>query len=134
MDEHRIYVCNDGRVRMYLKETKQVVSYPKYLMEKKLGRKLLSNEQVHHKDGNPLKNELDNLELKLLGEHQKEHSTKYYDKIATCGWCGEEFIWTAKQQNDFNKNRNRKNRHHINSPFCSKKCAGKYGKYMQLKK
>ena len=53
------------------------MSYPKYLIEQAIGRKLLPNEQVHHKDGNPLNNELENLEIKLLGNHQSEHNQKY---------------------------------------------------------
>lgn len=130
-----IYECKDGRIRVYLKDTKQVISYPKYLMEQKLGRKLEQNEQVHHKDGNPLNNDVDNLEVKLLGEHQREHNPKkYVDKIAQCEWCGKEFLWTAKQQKAFYGNQNRKsrvNRQHEN-PFCSKKCLGEYSRYIQL--
>lgn len=134
MDENKIYICKDGRARIYLKETNQVISYPKYIMEIHLGRELLSNEQVHHKDGNPLNNDIGNLEIRLLGEHQMEHAIKYYDKLETCGWCGEEFVWTAKQQRDFVRNRNRKDRQHIGSPFCSRKCTGEYGKYVQSNK
>ena len=133
MDENKIYICKDGRVRIYLRETNQVISYPKYIMETHLGRKLLLNEQVHHKDGNPLNNSIDNLEIRLLGEHQREHAVKYHDKLEICGWCGKEFVWTAKQQSDFVRNRNRKDRQYIDSPFCSKKCSGEYGKYLQLK-
>lgn len=133
MSKSNIYTGKDGRVRIYLKETNKVISYPKFLMEEKLGRKLLPNEQIHHKDGNPLNNDIDNLELRLLGEHQKEHSTKYHDKLVKCGWCGKEFVWTAKQQSDFIRNQNRKNRTHLDSPFCSKKCIGQYGKSKQIK-
>ena len=134
MKENNTYVCSDGRVRIYLKDTKQVMSYPKYLMEQALGRRLLPNEQVHHKDGNPLKNELDNLEIRLLGEHQREHNPqKYLDKMATCEWCGKEFLWTAKQQRTFYGNRNRKTKTNKlpQNPFCSKKCSGEYGAYVQ---
>lgn len=108
MGEQNIYTCKDGRMRVYLKDINQVMSYPKFLMEQMLGRKLMPNEQVHHKDGNPTNNELDNLEIRLLGEHQKEHSTKYYDKTEICAWCGKEFIWTAKQQWNFYRNQSRK--------------------------
>lgn len=35
----------------------------RYNMEQKLNRKLYPNENVHHKDGNKLNNDIDNLEL-----------------------------------------------------------------------
>ena len=130
-----VYECKDGRTRVYIKDTKKVISYPKYLMEQSLGRELLPNEQVHHKDENPLNNDLGNLEVKMLGEHQREHNpVKYHDKLATCGWCGKQFLWTAKQQRNFNGNRHRKNRNTRlpDSPFCSRKCSGEYGKYIQM--
>lgn len=134
MSDYKVYICKDGRTRIYLKDINKVISYPKFLMEQKLGRKLLPNEQVHHKDGNPLNNDIDNLEIKLLGEHQREHNPQvYYDKFAVCEWCGKSFLWTAEQQKNFYSNQNRKNRiakQHDN-PFCSKKCVGEFGRYKQ---
>lgn len=134
MSDITIYECKDGRVRVYIKYTQQVISYPRYLMEKKLGRQLYENEQVHHKDENPMNNNIENLEIKLLGEHQRIHSVKYFDKIAICEWCGKEFLWTAKQQCKFYGNHNnRKGKRYNNSnPFCSKSCASKYGRQIQL--
>lgn len=134
MDGITIYECKDGRTRVYIKDTKKVISYPKYLMEQKLGRPLNDNEQVHHKDENPLNNNLDNLEIKLLGEHQREHGIKYHDKMTVCGWCGKEFLWTALKQRKFHGNHSRKNREYTNDkPFCSKSCASKYGRHIQMK-
>ena len=134
MNDYKVYICKDGRARIYLKDINKVISYPKFIMEQKLGRELLPNEQVHHKDGNPLNNEIDNLEIKLLGEHQREHNPqKYYDKYTICEWCGKSFLWTANQQRNFYRNQGRKNRitkQHIN-PFCSKKCVGEFGKHKQ---
>lgn len=66
---NNIYLCKDGRIRIYDKETKKVLSYPKYLMEHYLGRPLKIDEEVHHKDGNPLNNDLSNLEIRHHGEH-----------------------------------------------------------------
>lgn len=133
MEDVNVYECKDGRVRVYIKDTKKVVSYPKYLMENKLGRKLNDNEQVHHKDENPLNNDPDNLEVKLLGEHQREHSIKYHDKTMICPWCGSEFLWTAKQQRTFYGNRSRKVKSNYgDNPFCSKSCAGSYGRHLQM--
>lgn len=135
MNNISIYNCKDGRTRVYLKNEKRVISYPRYLMEKKLGRKLYDEEQVHHKDGNPLNNDLSNLEIKLFRDHQRQHATKYVDLVVKCPWCGNEFLWTAKTQRNFYGNHKRKNRTFlIDEPFCSKKCSGEFGKYIQISK
>jgi len=42
-------------------------------MEEQLGRKLKSNEIVHHIDGNPLNNDPENLELMTKPEHFRSH-------------------------------------------------------------
>lgn len=43
------------------------------VVERSLGRLLLSSEQVHHKDLNPLNNELDNLQVLSRKEHMAIH-------------------------------------------------------------
>lgn len=45
----------------------------RYIMEQFLGRKLHRYEVVHHKDGNKLNNDLDNLVLMTLSDHAREH-------------------------------------------------------------
>lgn len=79
-----IYHGKDGRLRVYIRETGKTISYPKYKMEKELGRQLLPNEHVHHKDLNPLNNDLSNLKIMTSSEHAAEHMRKYYDTIAIC--------------------------------------------------
>lgn len=83
-DEYKCYknLCKDGRIRcvlVYKNGVKKTISFPKLLMEKHLGRKLLPNEQVHHIDENPLNNDISNLAVICRGEHQRQHSTgKHY--------------------------------------------------------
>ena len=121
-DRYTIYTNKDNRTRIYDKETKKVISYPRFLMAEKLGRPLNPDEQVHHIDGNPLNNDFSNLEVLSSTEHARLHGTKYHDTIAICAYCGNEFLWTAKSQLYFNGNRNRG--HSKSGPYCSKKCAG----------
>ena len=124
----KIYTCKDGRQRVYIKDTKKVISYPKYLMEQKLGRPLEPNEQVHHIDGNPLNNAMSNLELTTITEHMHKHR-KYNDpKKVNCMWCNREFYLSPIQQRTRVGNGNRGK----SVPFCSKRCSGLFGKNEQI--
>ena len=49
------------------------------VMENKLGRRLLSNELVHHKDENSFNNKIGNLLLTNRSEHKKIHSNIGFD-------------------------------------------------------
>lgn len=57
-------------------------------MEIKLGRKLNRFELVHHKNGDIQDNQLDNLELKTIIKHTKDHLIK----IHKCIVCGKENV------------------------------------------
>lgn len=112
-------------------------SYPRVIMEEKLGRKLRSDEDVHHEDEDPDNNDPDNLEVLLKKYHYKRHAIEkmiYKDKFMTCPWCGDVFIWTRKQQSEAACNFRRKERRdrHIMGPFCSKHCVGSYTREVQL--
>lgn len=62
----------------------------RYLMEQKVGRKLLRSEHVHHIDGNGLNNNLDNLMLLSAGEHSKltNRETAKETCRCECPHCG----------------------------------------------
>ena len=125
MKDVTVYECKDGRTRAYVKESRKVVSYPRLVLEEKIGRPLVKNEQVHHIDGNPLNNDPENLTIEILGDHQRSHSQKYFDKVVKCAYCGKDFMWTAKQQRTHRGNAK------DSEPFCSKSCSGKYGTEIQ---
>ena len=134
MKDINVYVNKDGRARAYIKETQKVVSYPRLILEEKLGRPLKKNEQAHHKDLNHSNNDPDNIELTIIGEHQRFHNPqKYFDKEVECAWCGKIFIWTAIQQRRHPGNHSMKSGglDTLNKPFCSKSCCGKYGAHVQ---
>ncbi len=68
----------DGYVRIALGgDTRKL--YHRYLIEQKLGRKLLPSEIIHHKDGNPSNNKINNLEIMTQNKHAQLHLTKYAD-------------------------------------------------------
>ena len=134
-----LYECKDRRERAYNPISKKVTSYPRALMEQKLGRPLKENEQVHHIDGNPSNNNIENLAIMMLGEHQRMHNPKhvYTDKEMVCPWCQKTFVWSAKAQKNFHRQRCRKkprNKNPILKPFCSKHCSGSYSRQEQLKR
>lgn len=49
------------------------ILYSRYLMEKKIGRELRANENIHHINKNPLDDRIENLELMSRGEHTRLH-------------------------------------------------------------
>lgn len=125
--EVKTYISKDNRVRYYYKDANgknHFGSYPRILMEEKLGRPLEPNEDVHHIDGNPLNNDLENLEVIKHGEHQREHSIKYSDTIEKCVVCGKSFQMTRHGWSriiaDIHRGKSR-------ILTCSKSCAGKAG-------
>lgn len=131
-----IYKNSDGRWRAYCIDelgNPHIVSYPRILMEEKLGRPLEPNEDIHHIDENPDNNDISNLKIVIHGEHQKQHSIKYIDTFETCMICGKYFIMTAQKWSRFYGDLHRSRLTH-RILTCSKSCAGKAssGKYKYL--
>lgn len=63
---------------------RKYVAEHRYLMEQHLGRKLNTNEAVHHIDGNGLNNSLDNLQLLTWGDHKRIHINHFKHKDFIC--------------------------------------------------
>jgi hypothetical protein len=126
------YIGKDGRLRLVgvdANKVRHTISYPKYLMELHLGRYLEKEEQVDHIDGNPLNNDLSNLQILSLGKHQYIDALRNEDIVVNCKFCGKPFVIKGNTVH----NRNRKDRHQ-SGYFCSKQCSGKYGKIIQMGK
>ena len=131
-NEH-IYLNKDNRLRVYIpgRSVKSCFSYPKYLMEQVLDKKLESDDHIHHIDGNPLNNNIQNLKVMKLKEHKlyhdnhKQNHKEYNDEKMICPICGTEFIWTGDNKKDFIK-RAKLNRilYVPYQPCCSKRCTG----------
>lgn len=127
-----------GRYRAYVKSKKKVYMLSRLIMSKKLGRSLKSDEEVHHIDGDPLNDNPDNLVVLSRQDHILLHSKlnrKYKDIVKICPICGKEFLWTEDAQKNYRYNRKRRAGKLVTEeigPFCSRKCAGTYGRSLQL--
>lgn len=61
---------DSGHIQEYIKGKGYQYTH-RVMMEKKLGRKLREDEEVHHKNGKFGDNRLSNLEVMTTGEHNK---------------------------------------------------------------
>ena len=124
------YQGKDNRFRImliYNDKSSKIISYPRYIMEKHLGRYLEKDEQVDHIDGNPSNNDISNLQILKFKEHQKLDALRNEDIEVSCTYCEKKFIISGNKIND----RNRKDRHQ-SGYFCSRTCSGKYGREIQM--
>jgi len=96
-------------IRLVWRNGKKVLEH-RWIMEQHMGRKLKKNEHVHHINGDPLDNRLENLEVVEAGEHLRRHNQKYPD-YKQCVECGK----------TFKVNPRKRKRHKT----CSKECAQK---------
>lgn len=95
-------------------------------MEVHLGRYLEKNETVDHIDGNPLNNDINNLQVLDRKVHCANDAIRVKDVTVTCQYCGKEFTIEGSKLKD----RNRKDKHQ-SGYFCSRSCRGKYATDVQ---
>lgn len=116
------YTRKDGRMQMVIigdDKKKTTISYPKYVMEKILGRKLGPDETVDHIDGNIFNNDPSNFQILSRRENALK-SVRYAEYLKlTCKCCGKVF----ERRKAVHK-RNMAVRK-VDGPFCSKQCVGK---------
>ena len=85
---------------------------------------------VHHKDEAKYNNYEYNLEISNRIDHGRHHNPGKYQPVwQTCQVCGKQFLWDPMSQKryyiDINRGKNR-------IITCSRNCASRYGRMMQL--
>jgi len=123
------YTAKDGRSRIVKQlddKSLITISYPRYLMEEALGRKLEDWEEVDHKDGNIRNNELSNLQVLSGIENRRksvwvDHGRQRKYKTYTCP-CGKEFQAEVSQRERQDRQKNKVTKEN----YCSRKCGGYY--------
>lgn len=127
---HGPYTRPDGRKIVIVVENngkRRTVSYPKWLLEMQLGRKLdPDQETVQHLDGDHQNNDKNNLKLMPRDEHSAQDTRRVKNLNFDCAWCDTNFERSPRLIRDKAK----KNKA---GPFCSRSCAGKYSRMLQLK-
>jgi hypothetical protein len=122
------YVCGDGRQRIvlvYPDGYRTSVSYPKWVVEHRLGRRLTTTETVEHINNNPLDNSPSNLRLVSLSENAALDAKRLVGQSFRCPMCGRAFTLVGKRLSYHV--RNWRARADMAGPFCSRQCAGLYG-------
>jgi HNH endonuclease/MYM-type Zinc finger with FCS sequence motif len=124
------YHRRDGRQIVIILDddgNRRTVSYPKYLMEQHLGRPLDPNmETVDHIDSNFDNNNLDNLRLVPRDIHSGDDTRRVKPISFDCSVCGKKFERSPRLVRD-------KSKKGKSGPFCSRQCAGRYARRLQLK-
>ena len=119
---------NDGRQHVVIinddDKSRRTVSYPKYLMEQKLGRRLDPDlETVDHKDGNFLNNAFDNLQLLTRVENAVTGKNAPAEMLTfNCIGCGVE---TTRRAELVRKNLKLGKK----GPYCTRECGGAHSRF-----
>ena len=96
------------------------------IVEANLGRRLSKDEVVHHINGIPNDNRLENLEIKSPSNHAKHHARQpEYTKII-CAYCG-------KASKKLSRQLRHNQGHGKYGPFCNKSCSGSWSRGEQIK-
>jgi hypothetical protein len=114
-----IIVDDDGNRR--------TVSLPKYIMEQHIGKPLDKDEgTVDHLDCDYSNNNIENLRIVPRKEHSGDDTRRVKLVSFDCSMCGKNFERSPRLVRDKSK----KGR---GGPFCSRQCAGRYARKVQLK-
>ena len=115
-------------VLKYSSGRKTSVSYPKFLMEERLGRYLEPDETVDHIDCDFTNDDISNLRIIGRSKHTSNDVKRYKSQKFLCPECKEVFGLKGARLHNAIHNRIKDRA----GPFCSRHCAGVYGKKIQM--
>lgn len=105
----------------------KTISYPKFVLEQHLGRSLDPDmETVDHKNYDYNDNRIENLDIIPRHEHSRLDTRRVKLIDLKCDMCGKEFKRSPRIIRFKAKTKKR-------GYFCSRACAGRYGRKLQLK-
>ena len=114
------YFRKDGRQHVIIYENgkRTTISYPKYLLEQKIGRKLFSDETCDHIDGDFGNNSLENLQVLSRADNIRKHAALKPEAfgVFTCPLCNCSFTREMR----YVKHNLKQGK---SGPYCSRKCA-----------
>jgi len=106
---------------------RRTVSFPKWILELQLGRELDPDlETVDHIDSDFNNNQIENLRIVPRDQHSADDTRRVKKVKFKCAWCDKEFERSPRLIRDKAKKGKA-------GPFCSRTCAGKYSRQLQLK-
>ena len=119
------YARKDGRQHIILMHQgkRKTVSYPKYLLEQKLGRELTEDETCDHIDGDYTNNNPENLQVLSRKDNFLKFNSvnrKVEKVLCVCPLCQKSFFKALSVVKHNNLKQKKA------GPFCSKACAGRY--------
>jgi hypothetical protein len=107
--------------------SKHTQSYPKFLMEQRLGEKLDPNETVDHRNFINTDNSIDNLQVLDRAEHSALDTRRVKLVDCTCAGCGKPFQRSPRHLRY-------KAKMGKSGPYCSRSCAARDARYVQYGK
>lgn len=113
---------------LYWDNSRETISYPKWIMEQHLGRKLDPVlETIDHINRDFTDNRIENLRIVPLQTNVKDDVIRVKDILCTCVYCGKTFYRKPSYLQHNSKLKKA-------GPFCSRECVGKYGQEIQCNK